>query len=69
MGATPMVGGDREGRTTPRGRPKERVVAGTPAESGAWGYCVHPSLLPTIFAPSGDVPASEPVKQPTARKV
>jgi hypothetical protein len=34
-----------------------------------WGYGVHPSLLPTIFAPSGDPPAGDDRMQPTARKV
>ena len=69
MGATPLIGGRNEGRPAPRGRPKQAPARATPAESGAWGYFVHPSLLPTIFAPSGEVPSGEAEQQPTARKV
>ena len=69
MGATPLVGGRNEGKPAPRGRPKEVPARATPAESGVWGYLVHPSLLPTIFSPSGDVPGEETARQPTARKV
>ncbi|HXY68261.1 MAG TPA: hypothetical protein VEH62_02355 [Gemmatimonadales bacterium] len=38
-------------------------------ESGAWGYVVHPSLLPTIFAPGGKIPVRDEAESPTARKV
>ena len=68
MGATPMVEGPGN-RPALRGRPKQAPAKATPAESGAWGYFVHPSLLPTIFAPSGEVPSGEAEQQPTARKV
>ena len=69
MGVTPMVDLPGKGRPAPRGRPKEVRAKVTAVESGVWGYVVHPSLLPTIFAPSGDVPHGHDRKEPTERKV
>jgi hypothetical protein len=69
MGVTPMVDPPGKGRPAPRGRPGEVRAKATAIESGEWGYVVHPSMLPTIFAPSGDVPHGDGRKEPTARKV
>ena len=68
MGATPVIGGRSEHRPLPRGRPKEAPAAAA-AETAVWGYLVHPSLLPTTFAPSGNAPEGDSQEQPTARKV
>jgi hypothetical protein len=68
MGATPVLGNRGEGRPAPRGRPRETATTKS-SEPGIWGYVVHPSLLPTIFSPSGDEPGVENEEQPTARRV
>lgn len=69
MGATPVVGRFVEDSTRlKRGR---RRGAPEPAEGGepaTWGYLVHPSLLPTVFAPSQDHPDPDTPKV-VARKV
>jgi len=69
MGATPMVGGRSEGAPMRTVQRKEAPVTTIHCESGAWGYVVHPSLLPTIFAPGGKIPVRDEAESPTARKV
>ena len=69
MGATPMPG--RRGEDERMRVPKSDEIAASPGrrEAGMWGYLVHPSLLPTIFAPSGSGPQSPAGEDTTARKV
>ncbi|HXY19582.1 MAG TPA: hypothetical protein VEH83_06255 [Gemmatimonadales bacterium] len=68
MGATPVLGKSGESRPASRARPRETATTRSP-ESCVWGYVVHPSLLPTIFSPSGDDPGGQSEERPTARKV
>ncbi len=35
----------------------------------SWGYLVHPSLLPTVFAPGGPPQERETEEEAAARKV
>jgi hypothetical protein len=35
-------------------RRAERRVAGTDSAGAAWGYLVHPALMPTVYSPSED---------------
>ncbi len=67
MGATPVVGRFVEDavRTERRRDAPESVAV---RETVAWGYLVHPSLLPTVFAPSQDDPVPDGTKV-VARKV
>lgn len=67
MGATPNVGRYNEGERMPK-----RWRSEPPAprcDIATWGYVVHPSLLPTVFAPSGSPPSSATSHEVVARKV
>lgn len=69
MGATPIPGRrDEEPRMRVPGSDETAELSGR-REAGMWGYLVHPSLLPTIFAPSGSGLQAAAGEEPTARKV
>ena len=69
MGATPVVGRFVEDSTRLGGwRREDALEPVARREPAAWGYLVHPSLLPTVFAPSQDHPDPE-TPQVVARKV
>jgi hypothetical protein len=38
-------------------------------EGAAWGYLVRPSLMPTVYSPSGDASGGAPGAEVAARKV
>jgi len=66
MGATPVS--DRiVGTGAGRGRREDLPDAAARSEGSAWGYLVHPSLMPTVFAPSQG-PAAPGPKEAVARK-
>ena len=51
------------------GRRTERYVAATDSSGAAWGYLVHPALMPTIYSPGGDASGDAPGEEVAARKV
>ncbi len=69
MGATPTAGlaGGNGGTLMPRR--KEAPDSADRRETPAWGYLVRPSLLPTVFAPSGNAPGEDLEKKMAARRV
>jgi hypothetical protein len=69
MGATPIAGHRHEGEPMPQLWRNDTPVAAPRRESAAWGYVVHPSLMPTVFAPSGSAAASGTVEEVAARRV
>jgi hypothetical protein len=69
MGATPIAGHHDEGGTMPNLRHDEAAVGSRRREMAVWGHIVRPSLMPTIFTPSGRVPAASTFEEMAARKV
>ena len=69
MGATPIAGHRNEGGRMPKLWRNDTPVAAPHGEMAAWGYVVRPSLMPTIFAPSGSRPAICASEEVAARKV
>jgi len=69
MGATPIAVHRREGGTMPRLWRDDTPAVAPRREMAAWGYFVRPSLMPTIFAPSGSVPIGATSGEVAARKV
>jgi len=69
MRATPMPGRRVEEARVRVPRSDETADVTGRREAGMWGYLVHPSLLPTIFAPSGSGPQLPAGEESTARKV
>ncbi len=69
MGATPAAGtaGGDGGTLLPRRR--EAPDLADHRETLAWGYLVRPSLLPTVFAPSGNAPSEDVEQKVAARRV
>ncbi len=69
MGATPTAGiAGRDGGTLlPRRREAPDPV--DRRETPAWGYLARPSLLPTVFAPSGNAASDDLEKEMAARRV
>jgi len=69
MGATPTAGqtGEDDRMVLPRRREVPNMEQRR--ETPAWGYLVHPSLLPTVFAPSSGAPSGDPGQEVAARKV
>jgi hypothetical protein len=67
MGATPVVSRSVEDASRPGRRDgvPEPVARREPA---AWGYLVHPSLMPTVFAPSQGDPDRD-IPKVVVRKV
>jgi ABC-type nitrate/sulfonate/bicarbonate transport system substrate-binding protein len=49
-------------------RAAEREAAPRP-EGSAWGYLVHPALMPTVYSPSGEAQVAAPLEEVVARKV
>jgi hypothetical protein len=39
------------------------------SEGTAWGYLVHPALMPTVYSPGGDASGDAPGEEVAARKV
>lgn len=71
MGAMPVAGWVVAGAERPQPRRDGTPERGTGREALAWGYLVHPSLMPTVFArgeSAADRDAGEATKV-VARKV
>ena len=67
MGATPIGEIRDEG-----GRvmwSNEKPAAAPRREIAAWGYVVHPALMPTVFAPSGSAPDGPSPEDVVAHRV
>jgi hypothetical protein len=58
-----------EGVAAQCGRRAERDVAGTASSGAAWGYVVHPALMPTVYSPSDDASAASGGEEVAARRV
>ncbi len=69
MGATPGAGHYTTEERMPQGWRNNTPVATPRREMAVWGYAVRPSLMPTVFAPSGSVPKSWTSKEVAARRV
>lgn len=69
MGATPMVGCAVAGVGRPQLRREDAPVPAPHSGAPAWGYLVHPSLMPTVFARSERTPGGDPGEKVAARKV
>lgn len=69
MGATSIAGHRNEGGMMPRLWRNDTPVVTPRREMAVWGYFVRPSLMPTIFAPSGSGPADFTSDEVAARKV
>jgi hypothetical protein len=69
MGATPIASHRNEGGRMPKLWRNDTPVAAPRGEMAVWGYVVRPSLMPTIFAPSGSRPAISASEEMAARKV
>ena len=69
MGATQFAGHRTGGGTMERLRRNDTAAAARRREMAAWVCTGHPSLRPTIFAPSGWVPAGSGSLEVAARKV
>jgi hypothetical protein len=69
MGATPIAGHRHDGEPMPQQWRIETPVTGPRRETAAWGYLVHPSLMPTVFAPGGDAAANRTAEEVAARRV
>jgi hypothetical protein len=69
MGATPVAGHRHTGERMPQAWRNDTPAPAPRREVAIWGYVVRPSLMPTVFAPSGSVPGSGTPKQVAARRV
>ncbi len=69
MGATPIADHRSLGDSMPLERRNDTPSSAPRREPAAWGYFVHPSLMPTVFAPSGSAPAMAAPEEVVARKV
>jgi len=69
MGATPIADHRSQGESMSLGCRTDTPSSAPRREPAAWGYLVHPSLMPTVFAPSGSAPAIAAPEEVAARKV
>lgn len=69
MGATPIADHRSRGDSMPLECRNDTPSRTPRREAAAWGYFVHPSLLPTVFAPSGSAPGITAPEEVAARKV
>jgi hypothetical protein len=69
MGATPIAGHRHDGEQMPQQWRNDTPVAALHRERAAWGYLVRPSLMPTVFAPSGSAAGSGTSEEVAARRV
>jgi hypothetical protein len=69
MGATSMVGCAVAGVGRPQLRREDTPDPIPDSGAPAWGYLVHPSLMPTVFARSERAPGGEAGEKVAARKV
>jgi len=69
MGATPIADHRSLGDGMPLGCRNDAPSSAPRREPAAWRYLVHPSLMPTVFAPSGSAPGISAPEEVAARKV
>jgi hypothetical protein len=68
MGATPIAGCAITGLERPLPRGEGAPATAASREALAWGYLVHPSLMPTVFARRERASEDNPGKEVAARK-
>jgi hypothetical protein len=69
MGAMPTAGHRNEGEKLPRVWCGDRPVAAPRREVAAWGYFVHPALMPTVFVSTGSAPVIWTLEEVAVRRV
>jgi hypothetical protein len=69
MGATPIAGHRHDGEQMPQQWRNDTPVTAPRRETAPWGYLVRPSLMPTVFAPSGGAGANGTTEKVAARRV
>ncbi len=69
MGATPIAGHRNAGEGTTEVWRNDTPADVSRRETASWSLRVHPSLMPTVFAPSGSAPAKGTSEELAERKV
>ena len=69
MDATPIAGRRNAGAGRPQVRRTDTPADPSRGGMASWGLLVHPSLMPTVFAPDTTASAPESSKEEAERRV